>query len=45
MTDFLAAALEWVVTLFVILSCVVAAGTAALILISYITSRRNWRHS
>jgi hypothetical protein len=45
MTAFFAAALEWVVSLFVILSCVVVAGAAALILISYITGQRNWRHS
>jgi hypothetical protein len=41
MTVFFAAAVEWVVTLFVILFCVAAAGTAALVLIGYLTSQRN----
>jgi hypothetical protein len=44
MTVFFTAAVEWVATLFVILFCVVAAGTAALILISYVTSQRNRLH-
>jgi hypothetical protein len=44
MTVFFTAAVEWVATLFVILFRVVAAGTAALVLIGYLTSQRNRLH-